>query len=349
MLFQNVYLHNVAELIDPPGADGVYLARIPSDVAAFINEGARSVSCHPAGCEIRFNLHGEQATVILEADQDQREMAEVWQGCFPVTGWHLVDRRLSRVEVQRPMYPEDLDRISGGETPCFDPKLVRILLPYRPKLRLVAVEGDISPAIRSQMPDLRCIAYGSSITQGAQAVRPSGTYVFRTAQLLKADATNLGFSGSAHCDRGIADWIALRQDWDFAILELGINMVKEFSEAAFKKRISSFIERIAEAHPDRWIFCIDMFLFLRSVMCSPEKRERFRGIVKDAVHKLDKPKLVHLSGAELLRTPTNLTTDLVHPSPAGMEEIAVSLARAITEKMRNPNRKEQYESKQTGT
>lgn len=335
MTYLDAYLHNVAELIDVPGNNGVYLSRIPSDVAGIINEGASNVSCYPAGCEIRFNLNGGRASIILEADQEQREMAEVWHGSFPVTGWHLVHNKPSRVDVQQPMYPDDLTRIADQENLYFDSKLVRILLPYRPKLRLIAVEGNISPAARDQMPRLRCLAYGSSITQGAQAIRPSGTYVFRTAQLLCADVYNLGFSGSAHCDPTLADWIASKMDWDFAILELGINMVRDFSETSFTDRVSYFIKRIAEAHPDRWIFCIDMFLFLRSEMCSVEKRESFRGIVKDVVRKLDTPRLVHIRGDDLLRNPANLTTDLVHPSPAGMEEIACALANAIKKKMQS--------------
>src|SRR5690606_33281884 len=107
----------------------------------------------------------------------------------------------------------------------FDARLTRVILPWQPPLRLHQPPvGDFEPPRREQLPRLRMLSYGSSITQGNGAITASGTYASRVSQLLGVDFINLGFGGGAHLEREMADYIASRTDWDLATLEMGINM-----------------------------------------------------------------------------------------------------------------------------
>ena len=64
------------------------------------------------------------------------------------------------------------------------------------------------------------------------------------AQLLGVDLINLGFGGGACLEPEIADYIAGRQDWDFASLELGINLLRQVEPEEFARRVDYFVERI---------------------------------------------------------------------------------------------------------
>jgi hypothetical protein len=146
--------------------------------------------------------------------------------------------------------------------------------------------------------------------------------------LLGTDLFNLGFGGGAHLEGGMADYIAGRTDWHFATLEMGINVVQSFSVDEFYNRVAYFVTTIADAHPDDWIFCIDIFP-CRYDFTGVENCETFRSIVAERVLELNRPKLVHIPGDAMLRSNTGLTVDLVHPSPAGFEEMAHNLADII--------------------
>ena len=58
-----------------------------------------------------------------------------------------------------------------------------------------------------------------------------------------------------------------------------------FEVEEFREKIDYFITTIAEKHPDKWIFCIDIFL-CRHDFLGNEKAEAFRAIVKEQVQKL---------------------------------------------------------------
>src|SRR5690606_38413608 len=88
--------------------------------------------------------------------------------------------------------------------------------------RGVSGEG-IRPPEAADLPKLKMLAYGTSITQGAHATREHLTYASLTARRLGADLYNLGTGGSAFCENAMADHIADRNDWNLAVLCLSVN------------------------------------------------------------------------------------------------------------------------------
>ena len=53
-------------------------------------------------------------------------------------------------------------------------------------------------------------------------------------------------------------------------------------------------------------------------------------MINEIVSRLNLPRLVYVDGRALLPSLTGLTTDLIHPSPAGMEEMARNLSAVIS-------------------
>ena len=325
MILGQAELHNVHELLDDPAGAGSICCRVPNDLRVTLNESAKNNALQASGCEIRFNLEGSQAIITLQSPEGPT-LAEVYQGDF-FSALHIVDQTPTRLVVERPESEPVMHQVTPSDA-RFDTGLTRVVLPWRPSVRVISIEGETSLPKSDQTPATRYLAYGSSITHGSTAVRPTGTYPARTAELLGTDLFNLGFGGGAHMEAGMADYIAGRSDWHIATLEMGINVVQTFSVDEFHRRVEYFVTTIANAHPDEWIFCIDIFPCRYDFM-GVEKCETFRSIVAERVQQLNRPKLVHIPGDAMLRSTNGLTTDLVHPAPGGFEEMARNLADII--------------------
>ncbi len=330
MILGQAELHNVHELLDDPAGAGSLCCRVPNDLRVTLNESAKNNAIQATGCEIRFNLEGPRAVITLQSPEGP-SLAEVYQGDF-FSALHIVNETPTRIEVARPESEPVMRQVTPASA-RFDTGLTRVVLPWRPAVRLVSIEGETSLPGPDQAPDTRYLAYGSSITHGSTAVRPTGTYPARTAELLGTDLFNLGFGGGAHLEAGMADYIAGREDWHIATLEMGINVVQSFSVEEFHRRVEYFVTTIADAHPDEWIFCIDIFPCRYDFM-GVEKCDTFRTIVAERVRQLNRPKLVHIPGDAMLRSNNGLTTDLVHPAPGGFEEMARNLADIIGSRLK---------------
>lgn len=328
MIFQNVELYNVQNIFK--NDQGILLSRIPDDLRLKLNESAQKTALHTAGCEIRFNLKGDRARIVLES-RENPFIVELYQGCF-FTGSRLIGKDPTEICISLPENIEELKRVAVEENFPFDTQLTRIILPWNSAAKLIEVKGNVTLPGHEQTPPVKYLAYGSSITHGTTAIRPTGSYAMQTAQALSADLINLGFGGSAFLEREMADYIASRNDWTFASLEMGINLIGRIETDEFFKRVEYFIPAIAKSHPDNWIFCIDLFTCRRDYAKEPKVID-FRNIVKKRVAELNMPKLVYLPGTEILTSARRLMTDLIHPSPAGMTEIAENLSRMIRDRI----------------
>lgn len=321
-----VGFHNVAEIL-PAGSGGYYLCRVPQSVRAGLNELAQSRALEATCCEVRFNLLGEQAEIVLQMD-DKPALVEVYCGAF-FLDWHVVGTEPTVIPIARSTRAHLLPAAQGAKPSAFDPSLMRVVLPRRPVVRLLDITGDVVAPRCDQVPAQRYLAYGSSITQGRHSLGPSDSFPARVARVLDADVINLGFGGSAHCELVLAEYIAGRADWDFATLEIGINMVEWMPASDFAARVAAFLAAISRSQRDRWVFVIDMFRYFDDLTPGETRQQTFRQIVADAVFDLDHPRLVHVSGLDLLPGWHGLGGDVLHPSPDGMARIAQQLSAAI--------------------
>lgn len=340
MIYKNVEIYNYYEIAFDEEEKVEKLCRIPNELRKKLCTIGRKYSAFNAtGCEIRFNLNSETAAIKIKVMNEQaisgrNGIAEVYFGCFQSNSYQLLGSTNTEISVKKPENLELLRTITKEYNLPFDAELVRIILPKDCQLMILTVEGEVSPPRKEQVPGIKWLTYGSSITHGSEAISPSGTYVNRTAQKLGVDVINMGFGGSAELEAPMADHIASRRDWDFATFEMGINMIWDIENnkigdpALFKARIDYFLPKIAKTHPDKWIFCIDIFT-TSGDYSGDQHVNKYREIVKQKVEELNIPKLKYVCGRDILTINTGLTVDLIHPSAQGMENISENLARLI--------------------
>jgi hypothetical protein len=192
----------------------------------------------------------------------------------------------------------------------------------------------VRPPEPDEVPRRRYLAYGTSITQGFDCSAPYLSYAGRTAMLLDADLVNLGVGGACQCEAAFADYIARRTDWDVATLELSVNM-EGFELQEFRRRVGYMVDTVAGADTRRPVVCMTLFPYYRDLGvedprtpsgCRPEA---FREALRDAVAACPHPNVQVLEGPALLKDIRGLGADLLHPSDAGMIEIAGRLAASL--------------------
>ncbi len=332
MLFQNIELYNVSEL-EELGRDGAYkMLRIPRSVQQQLDtEQGKNMAYANTGVELRFNMISDSVKIKLCANDPNRILRQLvyygpigagWQDCVKyVTG------SPTEITIQKPTNKEQYEAAAKALGSEFDPMLVRVLMLNAP-CSIISVEGKVEPPRKEQTPKKKYLAYGSSITHGSLALNQNETYAFRVADSLGYDLINLGFAGSAYIEGAMADHIASRNDWDTATLEMGINVLSSMELEEYRKRVKYFISTVAGAHPDKKVFCIDLF-YCGAEFNGNTRPEQMREIMRDTVEELALPNAVYLNGKTLLTGIHGLSGDMVHPNVYGAEEIARNLSAAM--------------------
>jgi hypothetical protein len=335
MEFKNVELYNIAETIPCEEKGGWFLSRYPLKISDKL-ELTFPAHLFCAGAEIRFNIESGTARLLLcrdaSAPVNSIGICEVWFGPFQ-GDWQVSPRFISPegnwIEVTLPANMDELVSAAEASGCPWDPRLARVILPYDFTCRLVEVQGHLSPPRPGQSPERKMLSYGSSITHGGSAVRPTETWAMRLADSLGADLINLGLAGNCRLEPVVAEWIAERRDWDFATLELGINLIGEMEAPEFAARADRFLAILARARPEARLFCIDLFTNGADLR-DDEKFAAYRRAVKAAVEKSGSKRIVYLDGRKLLDPVRGLCESLLHPAARGHEEIARKLAEIIS-------------------
>lgn len=310
MIFENIEFHNVEELVPVEG--GYLMQRLPESVRQSINGMAQGMCQLASGVELRFKITGDEASVILSAGgTDEANVAYIYFGSIQ-GGWMLSSKVIystqTRIKIQKPENMQELKALSDQCGLGFNPEVVRIVLPYG-RVVYHGVEGEVIPPEKCDKPKKTYLAYGSSITHGSLALASPYTYPFRVAQRLNCDYINLGLAGSARMERSLAEYIVSRKDWDFASIEMGINMLGSPAEE-FEKAVSEFVDVLSK--DPRPIYATSLYGFNGG---GQQKGEEFREIVR----RLTNGKLIYIDGLEFLNDPAFIAHDMVHPSLEGME------------------------------
>ena len=264
-------------------------------------------------------MKSDVVSLYLCADPAQEaQPAYIYYGSFQ-GGWQNSSRMIgtekTKLMVKKPDNLADLKYMSKELKLGFDPEVVRVILPYV-NCYYLGVEGEVEPPRREEMPKRVYLAYGSSITHGSLALGAPYTYPFRIAQKMSCDYINLGFAGSAQMEQAMAEYIISRKDWDFASVEMGINMCNEnFTANDFEERICRFVPILDR--DSRPIFATDIF------GCNRQERQQTVTQYREIVRKyVEGTHLVYTNGLELLNCPAYVSQDDTHPSLEGIQEIA---------------------------
>ena len=333
MIHENVEFHNVAELRAAPHLAGLRLQRVPENVRKLLNDGAQMRMLQPDTAEIRFLADGP-CRITLSSEGNTG--VTVFHGLFDSRQRFTIGPGPQAIEIAVPERLRELDA-AYWRNMSFSPRVVRVIFggPARDPVLFHRIEGaNVRPPEAADLPGVRYLAYGTSITHGFDAEGPHLSYVSQTARRLGADLINLGVGGAAHCEPELADYIAERDDWDISTLALSVNM-QGFGLEDFRDRISYMVNRVAEADPRRPVACVTLYPYFRDfgielpgepVGGSPEQyRQALRDVTAACPHRN-----VHLiEGPDILQDISGLTADLIHPGDNGMIEMGLNLAQKL--------------------
>jgi lysophospholipase L1-like esterase len=191
------------------------------------------------------------------------------------------------------------------------------------------IDGNVRPPTPEELAPVM-MSYGTSITSGFNAGRADLQWNSLTARALGYDLVNLGSSGTAFCEKEMADYIAA-QPWDLCTLEISVNMVTDYTVEEFRKRASYMIDTLAKSHPKAPIVCISIFPWGVGEYWThkaAENTKAFRAALKEICESSGHKNVHYVHGPDLLSF-SGLWHDMLHPSPQGMIEVAQKLAPKI--------------------
>ncbi|WJH35484.1 hypothetical protein N6H14_05515 [Paenibacillus sp. CC-CFT747] len=232
MLHDHIEFHNTAELEESRSFGGVKLFRFPREVRHALGDRGRFISEEATDCELRFVTEAAHVRVTLLLPDRAGEVYVYRGGLLHST--HAMPAGIPKtLHLERPVRLAGMDR--EKLTACgFAPEVWRVVFGRSEGvfLELNTFGEAVRPPQAGETPEVRLLAYGSSITHGL-GTYPL-TYVDQGARRLKADLFNKGMSGSCLCEPEMADYLARSKGWDAALLELGVNMRDHFPPTSLR-------------------------------------------------------------------------------------------------------------------
>lgn len=328
MIHDQIEFHNVAELATVPGANGLAMYRYPSDLFPALTPQGNHMAATSTGVELRFVSAPSLLALTLSARSNTAFSAgakvEIFRGDLHIATEMIPDGatrtlKLTTSELQ-PMRAGTFDSWN------FAPDLWRVVCSGATVFYhgLNTAGQPCRPPRAGEVPEKRWLAYGSSITYATPG------YASHAARHLGVDLINKGLAGSCNCEPELVDYLASLQDWDFATLEICTNMADTFSEAGFEERARYLVTTLRAAAPDKPLVLITMFptgnYYVQEPNDYTKKGEAFRKILRTVAADLNDP-LIHLiEGNQVGTNLSQLSPDLLHPTPDGHQDMGANLA-----------------------
>lgn len=324
MIYQNVELHGAEEIYEAKG--GIALRRVPVSLHNSISKNGVIAAHRTGGCEIRFVPDREVYITLSTLKEGDSAHLTVYHGCMQ-RGTLWAGSVIVGNEPKRFMFRKSPDfaflcKTAEQYNQPFDPQVIRIVCDSVP-IVIHSIEGSCRPPSKNEKPDKTMLFYGSSICHGAAAPTGDLNWPFLTAKKLGIDHINFGFPASGLYEPEIADYIAGRNDWDCLFLEIGINFYSD-EISSIKKRVKYMLETVRKAHPEKYIFCTDIFY-----ANTKEDISVVREAIKTSVLEVKDEKIIFIDALSLMGEANLLSEDHVHPSVEGHIKISDNLYNAI--------------------
>ncbi len=324
MIYKNIELHGITALEEANG--GFALRRHPAEIRAEFCEGGQRSALSLCGAELRFVPQGEVKITLSTVTEGTVNRATLFYG-DTAAGWQTCDVHITHTPTTFTFAPSErlefLEKVAATGKPRFAPTVLRLVLEHCAVV-IHDVGGNVRPPKADEVPAKTGLFYGSSITHGSLTYAPELYWCRRVAEGLGCDHINLGLAGFCRFEKSTVDWLAARRDWDFMVAELGINVLDVYTPDQYRERVRYLIETIHAAHPDKYLFCIDVFLF-RGDVVGEQEAPAFRAVLKEEAERIHSEKVVYLSGLALLTDPAGLSEDGIHPNMKGIHLIAENL------------------------
>lgn len=329
MIYDNLEFHNIRELADLDGYDGKVLLRMPQYLFPHLQEHTVFQYHSIAASEIRFKA--ERLPVELDISVYSKDAyAAVYFGDHLFESFYLpVGPHTIRIEEQPHL------KTFFEYAPCgvFSPHVIRVVFfssAANISYRGCRSAGALTPPNAEELPKLRYLAYGTSITHGFNATSAVLPYCSQTAYRIGADLSNIGVGGAAFLEEALGQYIADYCDFDVMTAEISVNMLNQgWSAEQFYQAGKKFLTPISEKHPNALKAIISILPFFEDLGVRRPTEisdvKTYRKVAKELCadvgwHFIDGTQLLSFRG---------LTCDLIHPDDFGMIELGEKLAKEL--------------------
>jgi len=328
MIFKNIDFHNVDEMTK--NDDGSYtLHRTPVSLEKELTaHNGDKYNRSNVGVELRFVMKSDVVKLRFKAAEDSKIVSTtIFVGDLYHSATEYITAEGSEIVLEK----EKLDpakcnsKAYGYFEPAFDSSVIRISL-QAGWVHFIDVEGEVAPPTPDLLPKRKMLAYGSSITSASGAIRFENGYSARVGEAFGCDATIKGYPGSCCMQKEMADYLA-KQEFDFAVLELGVNILNVGPEE-FGRRLTYLLDKVCNSHKDKRFFLISPF-FMWDDYGVEKPSVLFRREFTRVLNELKLQNAVYIDGLTLFGNPQHLNTDSVHPDPRGHEIIAERLVKIM--------------------
>jgi lysophospholipase L1-like esterase len=331
-----VEFHNVAELVPCEHPQGIELHRYPRDVASVLSTLGHHAAACSDGVELRFVTAPSWVSVTLSARSNypfsDGATARVYRGDILVEEHEIPDGATRTLKLMEPERLGPLPAATFAEG-RFAPNVWRIVFSHATVVfhGVDAAGKTVRPPTEEEKPRRLWLAYGSSITNSTPG------YVEHAARHLGVDVANKGLSGSCQCEPEVATYLTDAEAWDFATLELGVNMRGAFDAKSFDERARHLTTEVVKAAGEKPVFLITMFPNYEDYIDPPNDTTQinraFRSVLERIHADLGASNLHLVNGAHVLPTPAALSADMVHPSGDGHQLMGSRLAEIMRPKL----------------
>lgn len=342
MLYKNIEIHNVAELIY--NSDGsVSWRRVPQDLQQKLESSmGGNMAVNSTGVELRFVIKGDSATIRMSTVENYPKSFStfhVYRGGIQ-GGWsdHEVHRHVTGeiqdFVIEKSKNISALKEMSSKSGYDWDPEVVRVIFD-RGNYKIYDIIGDVEPPKATQCPRKTMLSYGSSITHGSNSIDMSHAWVSVVAHNLNMDARNLGMAGSCAIEPAMAEYIAAEGEkgkWDIATLELGINVL-EWEDDKIISRVENIITQVAGRNKDKNVFVISPFYHCGEAFNPNNNAKNWRKIMEETVKRLHYPNVTYINGLDVIDNMSYMSADELHPNIYGVQRIADEITARIKQRI----------------
>ena len=338
MIYKNIAIHNVGELIHCKDTEGVRWLRVPQEVYEAMESDSGKRLCRGAtGVELRFVMKSDTVTLRMKVNEGTG-VFHIFRGSIQ-GGWEdhelkqYVTDEVCDFVIKKSENMPVLRRITEEYHQPFAPEVVRVILD-RGTYELIDVIGDVEPPEKKQLPEKTLLSYGSSITHGSNSIDASHAWVSVLAHNLRVDTRNLGMAGSCWMEPAIVEYIAKEGEkgkWDMATLELGINVL-DWEKDKIMNRVSNTLRQIAGRNPGKPVFVISPFYCIDDYV-QGGKAEKWRRLIAEVVQTEKYANVTYINGLDLLGDMSLISADEVHPNIFGVAQIASRLETVMKQKL----------------
>ena len=207
-------------------------------------------------------------------------------------------------------------------------KQVVIHLPWNVYVLMQSLELDDGASVQAVKPEKKLLAFGDSITQGFDALRPSRRYISRLAEALNAEEINKAIGGECFCP----ELAALGEDIapDYISVAYGTNDWSKNTAEMLRADSKAFFRELCSRYPNAKIYALTP-IWRSNEGILAETREPFHSVeeaIRNAAAGLEQVTVIR--GYDLVPHSVDFFGDYgLHPRNEGFDHYFENIMKAI--------------------